>query len=552
MAVLVPLYLALTVALALGSGWIAFSGAMDTLAERARADLSLASSRLLVELRRHRDIAVTLAAHPEVTAALMEGRGADRLLQRTADRTGALRIAIVGPEGSEISASDGAPRAVPRGRVDRAMDGALGISQGLGDGGRRAFRYAAPVFVGGAPAGALLVEADLGRIEAPWRGDPTAVFFTDPGGTVTITNRSELLFMSRGAGERPFAPFTAVDLAGHEVWNIAAGRYVPTRALHQTRDLASIQMRGEVLLSIAPAVRLGLLQGAVAGALALALGALLLGATERLRLMRRGRDLLEARVAERTAQLSREVEERRAAEAMLRRAQDDLVRAGKMSALGQMSAGLGHELNQPLMAIGSFAENAERFLERGRPDAVRENLSRISDLARRMGRIIANLRAFARERPEPVRDVDVVELCARVVEMATHRARDQEVALVWEPPKGPVTVRGGAVRIEQVLMNLVGNALDAMPQGGTLTLGVVPGAPVTLTVRDTGPGLDAPDKVFEPFYSTKEPGAAKGLGLGLSISYAIVESFGGSIRAENGAGGALFTVTLPAAEAMAA
>ena len=247
------------------------------------------------------------------------------------------------------------------------------------------------------------------------------------------------------------------------------------------------------------------------------------------------------------AQLRREVTERQEAEAALKRAQDDLVQAGKLSALGQMSAGISHELNQPLMAIRSFAENATLYLQRGQGEVAGENLTRISDLARRMGRIIQNLRAFSRQESHAAGRVDVVAVLDAVIELTGARLRQEGVELRYDPPADPVWVRGGEVRLGQVFVNLVSNAVDAMAtqEHKVLSIAVSLGDPLTVTVRDNGPGIDMPDKVFEPFYSTKEVGTSEGMGLGLSISYGIVQSFGGDIRGGNASGGgALFTVQL--------
>jgi two-component system C4-dicarboxylate transport sensor histidine kinase DctB len=222
-----------------------------------------------------------------------------------------------------------------------------------------------------------------------------------------------------------------------------------------------------------------------------------------------------------------------------------------LSALGQMSAGISHELNQPLMAIRSFAENAEEFLARGKPEVAAENLSRISELARRMGRIIKNLRAFSRQESESIGDVDLVGVVDVVLELAEARIRDEGVQLDWQRPEAPVIVRGGEVRLQQVVMNLVSNALDAMSDAAqrVLALSIDPaGKIVRLIVRDTGAGIADTGKIFDPFYSTKEVGQSEGMGLGLSISYGIVQSFGGAIQGRNDPqGGAIFAIELTAA-----
>jgi two-component system C4-dicarboxylate transport sensor histidine kinase DctB len=323
-------------------------------------------------------------------------------------------------------------------------------------------------------------------------------------------------------------------------------------------DLPVIGMHGEVLLDVAPARQIALLQSAVAGALCLAFGALLFLATQRRRTLAEANAKLEHRVQDRTAQLSsanlslrQEVEDRRAAEVQLTKAQADLVQAGKLSALGQMSAGISHELNQPLMAIQSFAENGQSFMERDRPDMAAKNLGKISELAHRMGRIIRNLRAFARQESEPLGDVDVGRVVDTVLELLGPKIAEAQVDVRWDGADG-VIVRGGDVRLQQVVLNLASNGIDAMELSDprVLTITVAADATrVTLSVRDTGPGITEPEKIFDPFYSTKAIGAAEGMGLGLSISYGLVQSFGGVIRGRNhDAGGAIFTVELiPAA-----
>ncbi|RYG91995.1 sensor histidine kinase [Loktanella sp. IMCC34160] len=569
-------FLAAVAAVAGGVWAYGYAGALRQLQSRGQSDLALAGDRLTGELQQFRSLAVLMADHPTVTGLLagtVDPATSRALLLEVADKTGSLDVIVVDQTGRERAAASGTPPDPHAGRpyYERAMDGALGVYHQLSDRyGRRTFLFAAPVFSeDGPPSGAVLVLADVEEVEAVWRGDRPTVFFTDELGVIFVSNRSELVFRSRtgdmrAAGQSaeyptgrimPFVHYEARLWQGMDLWRVDAGRYVPERALHLELDLPVIGLVGEALLDVAPARQLALLQATVTAALCLAFGALLFLATERRRTLAEANQRLEARVAQRTAELSdlnadllREVAERTAAEARLKKAQADLVQAGKLSALGQMSAGISHELNQPLMAIRSFAENAEVFLAKGKQDVAAQNLTRISDLARRMGRIIRNLRAFARQESEALSDVDITAVVDVVLEMASARLTQSTVTVIWDRPSGPVMVRGGEVRLQQVILNLVTNAVDAMEETGEkrLEIGVSSeGAKVFVTVRDTGPGIDEPEKIFDPFYSTKTVGSGDGMGLGLSISYGLVQSFGGNIRGRNHPdGGAVFTVEL--------
>jgi two-component system C4-dicarboxylate transport sensor histidine kinase DctB len=577
-ALAIALFLIAVALIAAGVWWFAFTAALTQLDERGRADLALSSDRLGGQLQRFRDVAVLLSDHPTlVPLVLGQGgaeKGASELLLGMADKTGSLNIQLFGEDRLLLaSAGSGVLKTGAVAAYERALDGALGAALFVDDQGRRIFSFASPVFQPFGPSqGTVLVSVDIETIEANWPNDPSPVFFTDENGVVFVTNRSELTLTDRShtpneptAGRPPLFPhFEERLIDTHSLWIWDAGPYLPRRALHLTQPLPVINMTGEILVDLSPVSRIAFLQSAVAAALCLAFGALLFLATERRRALSdrlaveaAANAELEARVQARTRDLSaankslrREVGERQEAEAALRKAQADLVQAGKLSALGQMSAGISHELNQPLMAIRSFAENAEEFLTRGKPEVAAENLSRISDLARRMGRIIKNLRAFSRQEKEAIGDVDLVGVVDVVLELAETRIRAEEVTLVWQRPDIPMIVRGGEVRLQQVVMNLVSNALDAMLDADqrSLVLAIEPaGALVRLTVRDTGAGIADPAKIFDPFYSTKEVGQSEGMGLGLSISYGIVQSFGGAIQGRNHPdGGAIFTMDLTA------
>jgi len=258
--------------------------------------------------------------------------------------------------------------------------------------------------------------------------------------------------------------------------------------------------------------------------------------------------LLEHRVRERTAELEHEIAEHSAAEAELRRTQGELIQASKLSALGQMSAGISHELNQPLAAIRSFADNALVLFERGRGEDARENLSRISQLTERMARIIRNLRTFARKEGEDVIAVSLSAVIEDSLALLERRIAQEGVTVERSLPDHEVWAYGGPVRLQQVVLNVVGNAIDAMQDNDSrhLRIGLAEDdTEVTLSVRDSGTGI-APEvmgDLFVPFFTTKE--VNEGLGLGLSISYGIVRGFGGSISASNSVeGGAEFHIRL--------
>ena len=563
---LIGAFLLLVVAVATGVWRYGYVQALNQLSRQGSADLALASDRLTGQLQRYRELAVLTADRPALVAGINNGTdGTTRaLLLKIADKTAALDIMLVDGQGRVLSSARG-PIGVDLSHtayVKRAMQGALGRTHGVrGLTDERVFYYAAPVFGARSEVlGAVVVVVNIAAIEWDWVGGNPAVYFTNDTGEVFISNRSELVFWRRTDGREGLVPpddgatsFGSYWQGQHEVWKLGWGPYLPQNALHLTRALPVVGMIGEALMDVRPAQRLARLQAAAVAALFLAFGALLFVATERRRTLAQANALLEARVAERTValeqsntQLRREASEREGAQAALAKAQADLVQASKLSALGQMSAGISHELNQPLMAIRSFAENGLQFMERDKSEKATENLLRISDLARRMGRIIKNLRAFARQETESLVKIDVVAVLDSAFEMTESRLHKDGVVLQFDRPDAPIWVHGGEVRMGQVFVNLITNAADAMSvvTQKTLRVQIDHGEKLCLQFNDTGPGIDVPDKIFDPFYSTKEVGASEGMGLGLSISYGIIQGFGGEIRGRNGSQGAEFTVQL--------
>ncbi len=540
--------------------------AVSQLSEKAEADLELAADRLSTHLQVYQELAVLMAGHPVLSDLDTRANRAtaQTLLLEVADKTAAVDVFYADRSGRVLAAAHDvvAGSVAENPAFERAMQGALGSAHGVLPGlGTRIFTYASPDFdEDGAVAGALMVIANVEDIEQTWRGSTEAVFFVDRSGLVFISNRSELLMWRRQIGELGLTPpdeqdlpFRARRLGPFELWTLNWGPYLPQHALHLVRDLPVIGLTGEVLMDVAPARRLAGLQTATVAAICLAFGALLFLATERRRTLAEANTVLESRVEKRTQDLTvantalrREIAERQEAEAALKRAQADLVQAGKLSALGQMSAGISHELNQPLMAIRQFADNGSAFLQRGQEEKTADNLGRISDLAARMARIIKNLRAFARNESEPMGRVDLVQVLTAAVELTEPRLREDDVALKWTAPTKPVFVWGGEVRLVQVFVNLINNAADAMAgqPRREIMISLTEGSRLRVSVRDTGPGIQDPDRVFEPFYSTKSVGSSEGMGLGLSISYGLVQSFGGDIRGANTAEGAEFTVEL--------
>ncbi|MEQ8877059.1 MAG: ATP-binding protein [Phycisphaerales bacterium] len=563
--IVVALFLGAVAACAAGIWHYAHIQALAQLEKQGRADLALASDRFTGELRRFRELAVLMAEHPafdDLTAEDGVAR-ADWVLQDAADKSGALALYYTDTAGTVLArAGDVTLRPGGSRYFRRAMRGALGTFYGrLGPDGRRVYAFAAPAFGPEGIKGSVIALVDMIEVEWDWIGGQPPVFFTDPEGRIFLSNRQEILGWQPREDGTALAPpidpapeFSAVRRGSYEIWRMDWGDYLPRAALHLARDEPVIGMTGHALVDTAPARRIAWLQTSVFTVICLAFGAVLLQLGERRRTLANANAQLETRVAERTAELSEanialrhEVQDREEAEAALKRAQDELVQAGKLSALGQMSAGISHELNQPLMAIQQFADNGGSFLAKGRTDAAGENLNRISQLAARAARIIKNLRAFARNESEPMGKVDLVQVIDTAVELTESRLRKDGVTLDWQRPAHPVHALGGEVRLVQVFVNLINNGAEAMSAQAEKRVGIriETGPPLSVTVQDIGPGISDPDKMFEPFYSTKAVGSDDGMGLGLSISYGLVQSFGGNIRGTNAAGGgAVMTVQL--------
>jgi two-component system, NtrC family, C4-dicarboxylate transport sensor histidine kinase DctB len=246
------------------------------------------------------------------------------------------------------------------------------------------------------------------------------------------------------------------------------------------------------------------------------------------------------------ARLSREIAEREKAQKNLEVAELTLAQSSKLAALGEMSAAVSHELNQPLAAMKTYLAGARLLLQRKRPDEALSSFQRIDDLIDRMGAITRQLKSYARKGGEAFEPVDMRACVSSALAMMEPQLKQRVVKITRTVPRQPVLVMADRLRLEQVIINLLRNALDATKdlKDPRIDLLLSLGETASLAVRDNGTGIAEIGSVFEPFYTTKKPG--EGVGLGLAISSGIVTDLGGRLTARNADdGGAIFEIQLP-------
>jgi two-component system C4-dicarboxylate transport sensor histidine kinase DctB len=274
--------------------------------------------------------------------------------------------------------------------------------------------------------------------------------------------------------------------------------------------------------------------------------------------LRHAYDNLELMVAERTSalnlttrNLTQEIAERYQAQKALQTTQNELIQAGKMAVLGQMSAGITHELNQPLTALHTMTDNALILLDRGNIETAKNNLATILQIIDRMGKITRQLKVFARKSTSSLTSVSIRKAIMNALLLVDQRMQLEKISLKQIVPDNEVFALGDSNRLEQVLVNLFNNALDSMQNSTNRCLTVEVRnreGRVFISVMDSGPGIpeEVLNHLFEPFFTTKAQGV--GLGLGLVISEQIVREFDGVLSGANAPdGGAVFTVELRAA-----
>ncbi|MBG4743738.1 two-component system sensor histidine kinase DctB [Pseudomonas aeruginosa] len=536
----------------------------EQLAEQNRQTLDLYVANLLGTLRRYEELPQILGGLPVLRQALQQP--GDPLLQKIANealadirrRTGADVIYLLQPDGTTQVASNWAQADsfVHRNFAFRpyyreAMQGRLARFFGLGTTSiKRGYYFASAVKEGSRIIGVLVVKVDLEHIERLWGNSPEQLLVIDNYGVVILSSREDWRFHASrplSAAERdeihaniPYPVQDPKPLRLQQSAWLSQSRTLPetgwTVSIYAPRTLIERPVRSVLLIG-----------GATLLALLLLLTLLTLSRRhylDRIALEAEAKRQLEERVLERTrelenanAQLQQEVHEREQAQRELMRAQDEVVQAGKLTALGTMSASISHELNQPLAAIRSYADNARVLLDHQRTEDARGNLEQISDLTTRMASIIAHLKAYARGARRAPENVQLQPAIEDALSMVASRRRAMNVELLRDVPDAPLWGQAGETRLRQILGNLLTNALDALAEKAPpRRLWVIASQDqhgVTLTLRDNGPGFseDALAHAHEPFFTTKT--TAKGLGLGLAICDNLLRALGGRLEMGN-------------------
>ncbi len=524
---------------------------------RAELRLVLYSGNLLSELRQNAIVPQLLARDPALIVALNASEYAQstqRLLSFI-EEIGAKSLTLLDREGRTVASTDrnslGQTHTQAPFFVDAIRSPDTVFKMLEGDAGAYRFFYSRRIESQKQLVGVIVVEVDLAKYERAWAGISDAVLVTDTEGKIIL------------ATEPRWRGRTEADALTHQPVTGAIRRAIQATADWTTLP-ADAYLQGEAVMrvegrvsfrgwriasftaytSVREKVNGFLALEIMVFAILLALAFYFLNRKTASRMMLFQRESAELRAL--NIRLQREIAERERVQENLAVAEQTLQQSSKLAALGEMSAAVSHELNQPLAAMKTYLAGARLLLQRNRPDESLSSFQRIDDLIERMGAITRQLKSYARHNSDAMAPVNMGDALSSSLAMMEPQLRQRHVTINRALPDVPVMVMGDGVRIEQVMVNLLRNALDAIEAVDTPTIDIVlaAGETATLTVRDNGPGISDHQSLFEPFYTTKQPG--DGVGLGLAISSGIVNDHGGRLTARNGsAGGAVFEMQLP-------
>jgi two-component system C4-dicarboxylate transport sensor histidine kinase DctB len=529
----------------------------ETTRNRAELRLAIYSGSVLSEIQRHQVVPVLLSRDPVLIRALEANdytNTSQNLISYVED-IGAASILLLDREGRVVAATDRARIAELRREdpffVEATRSTGTVFTSNEPETGRFDFTFSHRIENGDGLLGVILVEIDLVRLVDRWRGRSEAVFLTDSTGQIILATegrwrgRTEAEAMAlratpnaiqralEGAGDWAFGEPSA-DFFGSAT--IRLENRIPFRGWRIVSYTAYASVRERVN---------GVLALQIMGfALMLAGGFYLLSRRARSQSAVLAQESAELRRL--NGRLQREIAERQKVERNLEEAELSLQQSQKLAALGEMSAAVSHELNQPLAAMKTYLAGARLLLQRKRTEEAASSFQRIDDLIERMGAITRQLKSYARKGGDALEPVDLRDALKGALTMMEPQLRTETVEITQSLPRTPVMVMVDRLRVEQVIINLLRNALDAMKGSDRkeIDLMIAEGDEVVLTVRDTGDGIDDLEALFEPFYTTKKPG--EGVGLGLAISSGIVNDLGGRLTARNSErGGAVFEVRLP-------
>jgi len=616
------LYLALVLLLVSGIGIGAFeasvSSSLQDLQNGSEQHLELYAAGMDSEIARFAHLPEILGLSPTVAALLQKQHDktlqsdTNHYLEALNDHTGARAIYILNQNGRVIATSNWHRPDSYLGENDafrpyfqESIHGKSSRFFGVGTTRSEPGYYLAePLYDGNRTTGVVVVKIGLTQLEETWAAGRALVWVSDVNNVVILASRPEWkfgtlstisakqaqLFYDTRQYNRLKLKRLGIDTLqqlNHSArivrWAEPGSR--PHRYLAETRPLAGSNWQLTELISLAPVYNLALSRAALAGVLAaLALTGLFLLNERRRRL----RDKLAARVAlqraylqlehkvdARTAdlstanrQLKEEVADRIRAEEHLRQTQAELVQAGKLAVIGQLSTQIAHELNQPLAALRTLSGNTVKYLARGDQATASTNLETMAQLVERMGKITGSLRSFARKSTNASGSANLRRTLDNALFLLDQQLRQRGVQVIRDEAAEDLDARCDANRLEQVLVNLLTNALYAIQERQGVGKDADPlyavqqqhdarieihcsrnSEQVTLTLRDNGPGFSDSTlaHLFEPFFTTKPAGV--GLGLGLTLSASIINEAGGTLSAGNHPeGGAVITLILPAAD----